>query len=438
MTLLTFLFNNTNGVAITTANSGLYQIAGGTGSTQTYTTASAYQGTTGAEFASNGTNISIGSASFNAISAVGAATSFRLKIPSSLPSSNLTIAAWTSTSGYFAYIRYLTTGALVFQDSANTTWTILTPAQAVAGSSFRIETVFSNYSATAGTFTCRAYSSGMTQVGTTASSSTANLGTLGAQRVVLGVFGNVAITVAVDSLQINDGSTVEIGEYGASSTPPTVTAGANQTTAVSTPTNITCTAVPAAGSIASYSWTLVSAYGNDGSTLSVTLTNATSQTASFTTSATPGRYIFQVTATDTNGNTSLPVTTRVFVPANSGVPIEQTSNSGWVTTLPVSIVNDSSDSTYAQSPAPGGNAVVVYRLPPLIPATSGFSLDVRSLVDSVGGTQDVALLEGATVRKDWGAINPGTTMGDIILSLSNAEMATIGSWNELDIRLTQV
>lgn len=438
MALQTFPFNNTDGTTITTGNSGAASVTISASCTAQYKAAAAYQGSTGAEFTVASTGFS--NAQFNlSASTTQVAVSIRFKIPATIPSAAQTPLQINDSSGArILQLQYTAGGTVKTNDKANTGITLLTSAQATPGSWFRFELVISALSATTGAFTARAYSTGSTQVGSTASSTTANLGTTNINGVTIGVLASGQVyTVDLDSLQMNGGSTTEIGEYSSNSTPPTVVAGANQTIAApGSSVNLTCTATPAGGSagIASYQWTPLS-WPVGGS--APTITNPTSQTASFTPAVT-GRYVFGVTATDLEGNTSAQASTKVFLPDVQIQVIEVTSNTGFTVGAIASDLSDGSDSTYIDSGSPGSGNVLLARLKPLISTGTGFSLDIRSYVTAVSGTQKVALLEGSTVRKDWGTVSPGTSAGDIILTLSTAEMATIGSWNELDLRFTQV
>lgn len=338
-------------------------------------------------------------------------------------------------------LQYRTDGTVRVFDRASNNFTLLTAGQATPGSWFRIEMAISNVSATTGSFVAKAYSTGNTQVGSTASSTTANLGAGPIANCSVGILNATDVQQDIDDVQMNDGvSSGTMGDYTVNSTPPSVSAGSNQTIANPGGTvTLTATATPATGSagIASYAWTLVSAISITGATISgVTISGASGASPTFVPS-TRGRYIFQVTATDREGNTSSASQVRIFVPGTTVTPIEVTASTGFLTTT-VGNVTDTSDSTYAESGAAGSGTFVTYRLAPIAAGASSFALIVRSLVQAIGGTQKVELLQGSTVRKDWGGLAPNTTFTDQTLSLTSGEMATITSWNELDVRFTQV
>lgn len=444
MTLATFPLNGTTGTAVTAGAFGTSTVST-SGGTLTLQSSAAWEGTTGCRADATTAATVFGRWLFSgAATSNTASMSVRWKVPASTPAAQAVFAGFIDTGGgLVGQLIYGTSGAVFFNDKNNTQTQILSAAQATAGSSFRF--FMSNVVATTttGTVVAKAYSSGSTQVGSTVSLSNANLGTLALKGVHVGVASAVIMRSEFDDVQINDGSTADPGEYTANTTPPTITAGANQTVASSGSSqtvNLTSTATPAGGSagIASYSWTAISWPGANTGTAAPSITNPTSQNASFSVPANnTGRYIFGVTATDLEGNTSTQATTRVFVPGTSIYPIEVTSNTGWTVSSAADLI-DSNDATFVESGAPGSGGALVLRLAPLIQATSGFSLTMRSLVQTVGGTQRVELLEGATVRKNWGALGPGTSYGDQALTLTTGEMATVTSWNELDLRLTQV
>jgi hypothetical protein len=47
----------------------------------------------------------------------------------------------------------------------------------------------------------------------------------------------------------------------------------------------------------------------------------------------------------------------------------------------------------------------------------------------------VTLFEGATSRKVW-SVTPTTTLTSTVLTLTSGEIATVTSWNELDVELS--
>lgn len=442
MTLKTFPLNGTDGAAATTGNTGFSVITGGTGSTQTLLAAAAYQGSTGLRMVSNGTAQSIGRALLNA-SATQAAFSSMVKIPASTPGTDTPLLTVIDTAGArVVQLIYRTTGTVVACDKNNTYTTILTAGQAIAGTWFRFEYVVTALSATVGAFTARAYNTSNVQVGSTVNVSNANLGTVNMNGIHVGPAAAIACTVDIDNVQTNDGATSEIGPLSSNTTPPTVTVSANQTvTTAGSTVNVSATGTAYNGdSIAGYAWSWVDAISSTGQAISPpTITNASTANASFTLPSTKGRYRLQCVVTDTSGNVSTAVATKVFYPDTVFAPIEVVSQGAGATGT-LAAVNDASDATYLDMGASGGNTQVVYRLSPITASPTGFTLTIRDLVTATGGTQQVELLDsdGTTVRKNWGAIAPGTAVADQPLTLTTGEIATVTNWSEPCLRLTQV
>jgi hypothetical protein len=443
MTLVTFPYNGTPGTAATTQNTGAYSIATGSGSSQVFAVSAAFQGSTGLRCISNGTASSALRHLFkDGATATKASYSIRVKIPSVLPSATSTLFQINDTTpARVLQLQYTPSGLLKINDKSNVSQTLLTAAQATPGTSFRVSIVVTTLSTTAGVYTAKAYSTGSTAIGSL-SITNANTGTVAMGGAYVGVVTPVAITHDVDSLQMNDGSTAEIGEYVPNTTKPTITSiTGSQTVTPNSVVPLAATATAYNGdTIASYNWIIESALDNFGDPIAGLAIDAPDQpsTSIRTPAATFGRIVVGLTVTDSSGNVSTESLTKVFIPTNVGAPIAVTTSAGW-NGGSAAAVSDGSDSTAAISGGPGSGAVLTLRLPPMTPPTAGANfLNVRSLVTATGGTQQVELLEGNTVRKNWGAISPGTSYGDHPFSLSGGEISAVGSWNELDLRLTQV
>jgi hypothetical protein len=442
MTLLKYKLEGTNGVTITAGNSGspaLSLVTSSGGASAIYDTASAFDGTTGGKFASDGSNAAYAQAPFNASCTQGA-VSVAVKIPASTPAADYNFLNIRDTSGALVLsLVYRSGGSLVAADKASVYSTILTAAQATAGTFFRVELVVTALSATAGAYTARAYNSAGTQVGSTVNVTTANTGTTAMSYVRFGSTSATAFTISLDSVQTSDGATTEIGRLSGNTTPPTIAAIADQTfTANGTVT------LPAVGTayngdtVSSYSWTCTRAIGTDGTTLGApTLTGGTTANPTFSLT-TKGRYEFSVTCQDSSGNVSAPQTARVFYGDTKITPILVQSNAGWSLSA-IGNLSDVSDATYADSGASGSGNQLIVVLAPILATPTSFQLDIRSFVQAVGGTQQVELLDSdGTLRKNWGALGPGTSFADQLLNLTSGEIATITNWNALQLRLTQV
>lgn len=446
MALLSALFEasgNSDGLTMTAANSGLNTISGAGGvNSAVIATGAKVHGSFGGRFntGSSAPNGSFGILNFSSSTNLTFTSSVVVKIPSTLPSITFPVVRIRNASGDVLAVNYSTSGSVTVSDAGGTINTLLTAGQATAGTQFRFQVYGTvGASTTTGNYTAKAYtqSTGI-QAGSTVTVSNANMGTTAVNNFRVGVANTVSnMTVDVDDVQINDGTTTPIGDLTTNTTPPTITASANQTiSAGGSPVTLTATGTAASGSagLASYAWTCLD-YPAGAS--APTISGAATNTATFTpTVNAPGRYRFQVTCTDLEGNVSSAAITKVFYPATLISPLEITGNSGW-TISGISTLSDANDGTAAVSGPSGSGGQLVIRLNPLIWPVTGFSLDIRSYVDATGGTQSVQLLEGAVVRKDWGAISPSTSAADTVLSLTSGEIAAITSGNELDVRFTQ-
>lgn len=443
MTLLKYKLEGTDGVTITPGNSGtpaLSAVVASGSATAQYKTAAAFDGSTGGTFTSDGTNAAYAQAPFNA-SASTWSMSGAFTVPPALPATDYAIGSFYDTANArIMSVIYRTTGTIVLSDKSSVySPTILTAGQATAGTKFRIEIQVSTLSATVGAYQAQVFNSSNTAVGTNANVSNANLGTVNASYFRFGATTSAAMTVSWDSIQLNDGSTTAIGRLTGNTTPPTIAAIADQTISANGTVTLNAVATPFNGdTIASYSWTCTRAVGTDGTILSnPTLTGGTTASPTFPIS-TKARYEFSVTATDSSGNVSAAQTARVFYPDTKITPIIIGANAGW-TIAGVASLSDSSDTTYGDSGATGSGNQLIVVLAPIVAPPTAFQLIVHSLVQAVGGTQQVELLDtDGTVRKNWGALGPGLAFADQPLNLTSGEIATVTNWNAVQIRLTQV
>lgn len=239
-----------------------------------------------------------------------------------------------------------------------------------------------------------------------------------------------AVTVWADSIQWSDGVS-EYLPYAASNTPPTVSAGPDQTVAVGATVNLASSASDADGSIESRQWSVTASPG-----AAPTITSSTSANASFVAS-TAGVYVLRMTVTDNDGASAYDETT-VYVPAATVRPYAVTGSTQWTNvggaaSIPAALADESA-ATYAQSLDVGTSSVTV-RLAPMTPG-SRLDLDISGYLSEAGpGTATVDLLEGSTVRASWTV--PVTTSDDLYaLSTTPQQTQSIASWNALDVRVT--
>lgn len=379
MALQTFPFNGTSGSAATTGNTGANTLTVSAGCSATLLSGAAFQGSTGIEFVTGTTGFS--NATFNLVSsATSAAFSFRVKIPATPPSITQTFLQVNDTANArILQVQYTGSGILKINDKSNVSTTILTAVQATAGSSFRIELVISALSATAGAFTARAYSTGTTQVGSTATSATANTGTANINGATIGVLvSGAAFTADLDSLQMNGGSTTEIGEYVPASNPPVVNAGSDRTVNSGATVTLTGTATDSDGTIASQLWTSVSSPG-----AAPTISNASSLTASFVAPATAGAYVFQLAATD---NTGVTASDQVTITVVGAAPVVRTTVTTDQAIIDARASTGSGSLSYAITPTGGTSALApgVWMVPTgityTVTVTDGFNQTTPSTI----------------------------------------------------------
>lgn len=212
---------------------------------------------------------------------------------------------------------------------------------------------------------------------------------------------------------------------------PTANAGADKTTTVGTGVNLSGSASGGTPGY-TYSWALTSALGG----AAATLTNGTTATPTVTPTA-PGVLTYTLTVTDSGAQVGTS-SCKVYVTSSSVRPIAITSNSGgWAAVGAVAdsaaAMADNDPTTYAQSPdSPSSPSTLRVRLAPLAAGT-GFNLAVdNQLSASVTGTATVSLYEGSNLRKTW-TITPSTSLATTNLTLTTGELATIVSFNALDV-----
>jgi len=215
--------------------------------------------------------------------------------------------------------------------------------------------------------------------------------------VDIGIVSTSAAVASVgwDDIQLNDGSTSEIGDYEPpANAAPTVNAGTDQTVNTSAVVTLTGTASDSDGSIASTTWTQLTGptVALSGSGLSRTFTPTVA-----------GVYTFRLTATDNLG-TSSSDDVQVTVRGVQATPSTLVSNAGGWTNQGgasslVAALADSSDATYAETPDNPSAAAHVVELAPLQAGVVTVTTRDRSTVASPVITRTVDILDsGGTVR----------------------------------------
>lgn len=349
-----------------------------------------------------------------------------------------------NTTAVVSRLQWKQTGVLQFTDKSAAHTLVVAAAGVLSNATkYRVEVLYSAGTGTADTVTVKVYTpaaaTGSTPVAQVTASNL-NLGTNPLLNSDLGMGGGIATqqTFGWDTIQMQSGRTTEFGPYtAAANVPPSVSASSAQSTTTPGQTvTLTGTATDSDGTIASRAWSFTSV---PAGVTAPTISNASSATATFVPPS-AGLYVAQFAATDNSGATST-ATVSIYVGGTAATVIGQTANPGGWTSTPSgsgipSVLSDASTSTYAESPAsPSTAATVRLRLAPLQPLTS-FSMTLGSA--SLNGTGNLAvsatLYEGSTARKTWTGLTP--TGGDIALTMTAAECATIGSWNALDVELS--
>jgi hypothetical protein len=431
------------GAAITSGNSGATVILSG-GATAVYANAAAAHGAFGA-LVTTGSSTAVGvlRASSDADNNVQAASVVYSQ--DSLPTSGaLTfITARTNPAAIALRVQWLASGAVQIGDQPNNFTTIAAAGVLSLGAKYRFELLVSGGSTTSGTYSVRVFNASNAQVAYTGVITSRNLTANPITAFDFGNQGGLSTTInqTFDDVQIEAGRTTEIGAYVPGvNAPPVVSATASpSTTTPGTQVSLSGTATDADGSIASVAWVFTSV---PAGVTTPAITGSSSTSASFTPTV-AGVYTVRLTATDNSAASSSSSVT-VYVGGTTVSVISVTSNNGAWTVTPSSsttatALSDSDPATYIESPAsPTTAATERLRLGPLQSTITTFTLTLGGATVTGSGALNftVTLYEGTTVRKTWSGLSPSGA--DVVLTLTSAEMATINSWNALDVELSVV
>jgi epidermal growth factor receptor substrate 15 len=217
---------------------------------------------------------------------------------------------------------------------------------------------------------------------------------------------------------------------------PTATITANQNVAASASVSATMTASDSDGTIASYSWT-GTRYSTTAEPTAITLTGATTATASYTASASTGVLdVLTCVATD-NGGLTVTKTTEVRVPTTGDITTLRGPGTGgtWTNTGGAAsegaAIADASNTTYLESPVLT-TTETTKRLR-LAPAASRVALTLTTTVSQdVAGTisAKVRLFEGSTLRQE-SALTTTTSAADQVFSITSGAIAAVTDWGNL-------
>ncbi len=258
--------------------------------------------------------------------------------------------------------------------------------------------------------------------------SNANLGAgLTANQLYGGKYSQTAEEYAFDGFYYDTAATDFIGI--AAGPPPTVSTPAIQNVAAGAAVSVGVTASSSSSTIASYAWSYV--YPTSGGPA---LSNANTNTVSFTAGTAGNLYMLQCVVTDGNGLTTT-VQTEVRVPTSgdasllaggSVANVGTWSNVGGAAT-PGQAVSDSNDGTYIESAVLTATETSVrYRVVPMT-ARSTFVCTVRLETDTTGSvTPKIRVFEGNTQRQAFVSLSPAVNSSwqDYVVSLTTPSAIT--------------
>lgn len=232
MTLKTFLFNGTNGADITAANTGGTMVVGPASGLNTakFTTTDAFEGATGVRFTTaTGGNFN-GSQWRGNLTAPS--TSLATSLVVTIPANNVSFPfmEFRTTADTRTY-QLLWNGQLVLVSKINNEYKYVTAVGALTNSTkYRIE-VGATVAGT-GAATIKVYTMAGTLV-TSASFTDITNDNTPISTIALGIISTSVAAIGFDTLQVNDGTTAEIGPYGGSA-PSTVIQPISVTSSVGT------------------------------------------------------------------------------------------------------------------------------------------------------------------------------------------------------------
>lgn len=334
--------------SVTTANEpNINTVSAGAGGSITFDAAMAAAGSYGAKFTC-GTSAGCLLRSNPATASDQVSTTLIITGPSATPTQNLSVVQLRSASATPLTIRWSTLNNLQLLDAANTVLATLVTG-VTFGAKYRISLVVNRAT---GAATVKVYAGTSTTVlGSYTAASGTNLGADPVNSVGVGFNQTMttSLTMGVDYLATNDGSSAEIGPPAANNA-PTADAGASQYVAAGQTVTLTGTGTDSDGTIASRAWTCTAYPGASAPTI----TNGTQATATAVL-ADAGRYTFHHTVTDNQGLTgSSDVVEYAYAGSNTPVKVYSVTPGVWANgggaASVTAALNDADVNTYAQSP----------------------------------------------------------------------------------------
>lgn len=279
-----------------------------------------------------------------------------------------------------------------------------------------------------GSYNVRYYAGSGTTAVNSATSSTADVGTVNLNQVCFGkLASSPGMEAYFDEFAVEGGSTDPLGPVGTNSA-PTVSAGTSQTVERETTVTLQGTATDADGTIASRAWSCTEY--PPGSTLP-TISDTTALQPTVPLNA-AGRYVFSFTATDNAGATSTPATVTHYVYPHSGeaVGIYSVNLGTWTKvgsagTTRAGLV-DADDTTGIQSPSGSSGQECTIVLNPVGPAAT-IPISLRGKYVDAAVTRTVKLCKNDGTVIYTTTQTPAAALSALTFTPDAAAMAQIAS-----------
>lgn len=339
--------------------------------------------------------------------------------------------AAAATTSYGVTLQTGTTGALNLYLSVNGVNSVLTATGITIATTDRIAVRVQTLGASPTTIRARVWKLGTAEPTTWAlntTDTTAGLQVSGG--VAFGTFlssssTNGPITVSVDNLTVTDAATTN--------TPPTVSAGSDQTVALGATLALNGTASDVDGTIASTAWTCTIYPAALSSAPTITGASTLHATAPLTAT---GVYQFQLAATDNSGATAT-ATCMAYVPTAAVTVKGLIDNSGgW--TGAYTDIDEAEGAIDTSNYITSGTGPVSFRLDPVTSSASAY-IWFEADQTGTGSTLTVDLIDttaGKTiVTQTFTSLNTNSPT-KYRIDLTPAQTASITDWNRLSLRFT--
>lgn len=434
-----------HGTAITTGNTGASIVNLGAGSTGAYDSAAGDFGHT------VGVRLIMASGTSPAFRFAAPATATRMRMligvtprmvggTSAVTTGSFTVMNIRHSSGTICtLVCQYSTGNVVLVDGTAGTVLGTIHTGATAGTKYRYRV---DIDTSTGATSVKAYDTTGTQIGSTLSGTyTYTTPGTGVAAIQFGAsFSGQTAQMDVTYARLDDGAGSDI-PFPDSNASPSVSVTSDQTVAASSTVNVAATASDSDGTIASYAWSFD--YPSSGTP---SWTGGSTANASFTAGAAGSLYIVRCTVTDDDGATSS-ATTEVRVPATGDVtvlPMAASGSAGWAAyggaASTQAGLSDANGSTGAESPDMTGSVSTQrWRLAPMAARSSlAITLTNVALTASTSHNSAVRIYSGSTQVAERSLSAVTTTAGDVTVTLTSGELASIADWGALAVELRAV